>query len=256
MMSSPNAISSSYSEPGTSRDNACVQCTSRGRSICRVFKPEHLARLNAAVQRRELARDEVLLSEGDTAKNIYVVTDGCLKLYRALADGGKEIIGFRFPGNALGRVLGSPDYSYTAEAVTESAVCAFDQEHFEQLSSEFPQLEERLLEAIWDDLAAIQDQAQLRQRKSPLERVASFLETMCEQQELQRDTSTVIDLPMAPTDIADFLELSFESMNAAFAALKRKRTIDFVMHDKIVVKDRAKLLEFAGMDLLPPKRDA
>jgi len=61
---------------------------------------------------------------------------------------------------------------------------------------------------------------------------------------------------MAPADIADFLELSFESMNAAFSALKRKRTIDFVLHDKIVVKDRGKLAGFGGVDQPLPKQKA
>jgi CRP/FNR family transcriptional regulator len=256
VMSSVDAISPSYLTPETIGDNICAKCTSRGRSICRVFEPAHLARLNATVQRRELEPDEALLSEGGKAKNIYVVTSGCLKLYRATADGGKEIIGFRFPGNALGRVLGTQHYNYIAEAVTESAVCVFGQEQFEQLSRAFPQLEGDLLEEIFDDFASIQDQAQMRQLKSPLERVASFLETMCEQQEVQRGSRTVIDLPMAPTDIADFLELSFESMNAAFSALKHEHAINFVLHDKIVVKDRGKLAEFAGMDHPLPKRKA
>ncbi len=255
---SPNARPLLQTPGAPSHVDACSQCVPRARSICRVFDHSQLARLNGAVERRELERDEVLFSEGNRAESIYVVTHGCLKLYRGLANGGKEIVGFLFPGDALGLVLGSKHYGYTAEAVTDTAVCTFHQDHLDQLIREFPEVEGRLLGAIWDGFTLLQDQVQLRGRKSALERVASFLETVREQQDVRGAAREEIDLPMSPADIADFLDLSFEAMNAAFSALKCKRVIDFVLYDKLAVKDSVKLAQFAGMESPSPKetRDA
>ena len=52
-----------------------------------------------------IAPGETLFFEGDRSDSLYILTDGCVRLSKMLADGRRQITGFLFPSDFLGLAL-------------------------------------------------------------------------------------------------------------------------------------------------------
>src|SRR3546814_2745962 len=86
-------------------------------------------------------------------------------------------------------------------------------------------MEHRLLDMQTAELVAAQDRMVLLGRKSPMEKIASFLlEISAYQERCGRPCSPVI-LPMTRGDIADYLGLTVETVRRCFTRLKADRCI-------------------------------
>ena len=133
-----------------------------------------------------------------------------LKLFKQLADGRRQIVGFMVPGDFLGLAFGGL-HLCSAEAVTEVTLCRFPRAAFLALCDECPALEKEILQRTSTELAAAQEQMLLLGRKTALERVASFVLSMGRRQ--RRRTAEAVALPMNRIDIADHLGLTVETVS-------------------------------------------
>src|SRR3546814_2507543 len=92
----------------------------------------------------ELDAGAPLFDEGETARNVFNVTSGTIKVYKLLPDGRRQVTGFLFPGDFLG-LAKQATYAFSAEAVTASTVCRFSRDKLEALMLRLPKIEQRLL---------------------------------------------------------------------------------------------------------------
>ena len=171
----------------------------RDLSVRRALDPDKLPHLAAIAGRRHLAAGGTLFEEGGPADEILTLTTGILKLYKLLADGRRQVVGFLVPGDFLGLAFGRA-YACSAEAVTPATVCRFRRSRFLELLERFPWLEKEILTRTSTELAAAQQQMLLLGRKTARERLASFLLGMVER---RGDGPDRVDLPMGRADIAD-----------------------------------------------------
>lgn len=192
---------------------------------------------------RRLAPEQGLFEEGEPVEAAYVVTQGMLKLFKLLADGRRQIVGFMLPGDFLGFALGEL-HVCTAEAVTEVELCRFPRAQFLALCDECPSLEKEILQQASTELAAAQDQMLLLGRKNATERVASFVLNMRRRQRL--GPSDPVRLPMSRTDIADHLGLTVETVSRSLSRLRTQRLIDSLDRHLIRIRQEARLEEAAG----------
>lgn len=219
----------------------------RALSVCGALKVEDLHRLDRILTHVRVAPGQVVFMEADPADHLFVLTEGCVKIYKLLADGRRQITGFLYPSDFLGLAL-LDQYAYTAEAVTESALCRFPRRQLEGLLEEFPELEKRLLGVASNELASAQDQMMLLGRKTAEEKVVSFM-LMLERRAAQRGASAPgIELPMSRADIADHLGLTTETVSRCFTRLRDKSLISFSNPHVVNVRDRGAMAEIAGLD--------
>lgn len=226
--------------------NPCAACSVRDLSICGALEPEHLQCLNAIVAHRRYSPADTVFFEGDRSDSLYIVTEGCVRLHKTLADGRRQITGFLFPSDFLGLAL-RERYAYSAEAVTDVQVCRYPKAKLESLLDEFPAMERRLLSVASNELAAAQDQMLMLGRKTALERVASFLFLLLRRTQLKGGAQQV-HLPITRTDIGDYLGLTIETVSRSLSKLKRDRVIRFATPHDIEIADLARLAEAAGAE--------
>ncbi len=103
--------------------------------------------------------------------------------------------------------------------------CRFSRPKLRRLLSDFPALEQRLLEVAVRELAAAQDQMVLLGRKTARERVATFLLGYAESGRPCDGLRLRMHLPMSRSDIADYLGLTIETVSRTFTRLKTERLI-------------------------------
>lgn len=186
-----------------------------------------------------------LFWEGDSAEFIYMVMRGVVCLYKLLPDGRRQVARFCSAGDLLG--LGQRSvYQYTADTVTPVSLLRIRRADLEAELETNMALRSELLVVISDELRAAQDQLVLLGRKSAIERVASFVESMARQNRRQGDNALIVDLPMTRVDIADYLGLTHETVCRAFSQLKAQGVLNIYDHHLVEVRQPEILTEIAA----------
>ncbi len=221
----------------------CQECDVRGVAVCSAVGPDMLPRLAAIATERSLETEQVLFDEGDVAGSAYVVTAGMLKLYKVLADGRRQVVGFMVPGDFLGLAFGRL-YLYSAEAVTPVTLCCFRRPQFLDLLDACPALEKEILLRTSTELAAAQEQMLLLGRKSATERLASFILSMARRRRVR--TNDPVELPMSRVDIADYLGLTVETVSRTFSLLRKKALIELREKHQVSITRPAQLEHLSG----------
>ena len=227
--------------------NPCAACPIRDMSVCGALRPDEVGRLNAIVTRRTVAADEMLFLEDDPANALYIVTDGCIKLYKMLPDGRRQITGFLYRSDFLGLAF-RERYAYSAEAVVTSDVCSFPKNRLEALLDDFPEMERRLLSICSNELASAQDQMLLLGRKTAEEKLASFLWLLSQRARLKEEDANELELPMMRSDIGDYLGLTIETISRTFTQLKKRQVISFNSPHAVHLENPDAIADLAGVD--------
>jgi CRP/FNR family transcriptional regulator len=220
----------------------CAACEIRELAVCQALSDEEISSLEAILTQHKYAPGQTIFYEGDPADYVYSLTAGTMRLSKLLSDGRRQVTGFLRAGDFLGFTRDDA-YSYTAEAVTNVDICRFAIKEFEALFKHFPQLEHRLLARASNELAEAQDQMLLLGRKSPTEKLASFLLRQMHKAEKMGEPSSPIRLAMGRSDIADYLGLTIETVSRSFTKLRKDGVLELPDPNTVVVADMDRLEE-------------
>jgi CRP/FNR family transcriptional regulator, anaerobic regulatory protein len=225
----------------------CLACEVRHLALCAALKPDELLSLERIVVGVALPAGKTLFSEGDKADALYHLTDGTMRLVKLLGDGRRQIMGFAFAGDLIG--LGVRDgFSSSAEAVDDARLCRFPLKDLGRLFRSFPEMERRLLDTAQRRLASAQDQMLLLGRKSPMEKLASFLLDASARARTAGRPDNPVVLAMSRGDIADFLGLTVETVSRSFSRLKADKVITLPEPTLVRLVDLDRLEELAAGD--------
>jgi len=230
----------------------CAACSVRDLSICNVLNDEQLNRFTDMVQDVHVAPGQSLFYEGDPAEHLFVIREGCARVYKLLADGRRMITGFLFPSDIVG-FADDGQYSYGGEAITGVTACRMPRKKLFDYFDIYPVLERRMLEIATNELAASQDQMLLLGRKSALEKLASFLHVLLRRHERRGAAGDRLFLPMSRSDIGDHLGLTTESVSRCFTQLRKLGVIKLDSAQKVAIADRAALVRLTGCGDQPPE---
>ncbi len=220
----------------------CGRCAARPLSVCRGVGDEHLAELAATIQTVKLPPRGTLASEGDAAHHYFNITQGSVKIYKLLPDGRQQIVGFLFAGDFVGLAV-RDTYAYSVEAITPITACRFERKKLDGLLSRFPDMEQLLRGAAFDELAVAQEQMLSLGRKNATERVAGFLLQLSRRASRLGQPANPVHLPMSRLDIADYLGLTIETVSRVITRLKTARTIRLNAPGEIDLIDLDRLKE-------------
>lgn len=225
------------------RRNACETCGARPLSACAGIAEADLDRLNALAEPMTFAPGAALIRDGDTARHVFNITGGSVRVYKLLVDGRRQITGFLFTGDFLG--LASDDtYDFSAEAIEPVTVCRFRKADYRALVHDTPTLEALLLARANHELAAAHNQMLLLGRKTAVERVATFLQELPSHDPARPSPPGHVHLPMTRAEIADYLGLTIETVSRVLTRLKTSGVIRLVslMDLRIERPDRLKAI--------------
>ncbi len=212
-----------------------------GLAMCRGLARQAASRIVAVSTLQRAKPGETLFAEGDEADGIYEVVSGMLRLYKLLPDGRRQITGFLSAGQILG-LAPEGTHVYSAESINDVTLCRYPRVGFDRLIDEVPGLARRLLAVTSHELRAAQDQMLLLGRKAATEKVASFLLLMADQQDNEKDVA----VPMARSDIADYLGLTTETVSRTFTKLKNEGLIALPTPNHVEILGRERLEDFAA----------
>lgn len=193
---------------------------------------------------RRVEEKELLFAEGDHVSHVYRVETGALALYKVLADGRRQVIGFAYPGDIVG--LGLDDkYSMNAQAVKSTRVRCLTALSLHKSAANDPELSLKLYETIARELAATRDLMLTTGQRSAIERVAGFLLALSRRNRRNSQDPASLELPMTRTDIGDFLGLTIETVSRTFTKLRIMGLIELPHSNEVKLHDIDTLEELA-----------
>ena len=222
----------------------CAACSVRHLTVCSALSADELEQMASIVSNVDLAPGQPLFDEGEEADYVFNVTAGCMKVYKLLPDGRRQVTGFLFAGDFLG-LANQEIYAFSCEAVSNATLCRFPRRRLEALMGRFPQLENRLLSVASHELAAAQEQMLLLGRKTARERIASFLIALSKSARRRGQPENPVRIPMTRADIGDYLGLTTETVSRAFTQLKSDDLIAPQLGGQIEILDREALTQIA-----------
>jgi CRP-like cAMP-binding protein len=137
-------------------DNATIAIL-RGSALAEELSEQECAVLAAIVSRRTLTGEEILIEEGLTDHNLYLIIDGALAVCKKTAGGEWISLHVLNPGDMageLGFIDGQP-HSATLRSIGTTEIFILERSAFESLVESQPWLAYRVMRAILRTVHAI-----------------------------------------------------------------------------------------------------
>ena len=181
------------------------------------------------------SRNSEIFGENESADYLYKVVSGCVRTYKTLSDGRRQIGGFYLPGEVFGLSF-DDDHTMSAEAIADSKVLVIKRSAVNSLAGRDPAIARELFMLTGRELRRAQDRVLLL-IKSAQERVAGFLLEMAGRMAADNE----VELPMSRQDIGDYLGLTIETVSRTLTALECSAAIELPTSRHIVLRNRAAL---------------
>lgn len=183
----------------------------------------------------QFGQDEEIYGEGETAEYIYKVKSGCVRTYKVLNDGRRQIGAFYLPGDVFGLEAGEA-HTFSSEAVHPSSVVVVKRSVLNSRATGDSTLARQLLDLTVAELHRTQTHILLL-IQTARQRVAGFLLEMA-----SRDKNGgEIQLPMSRRDIADYLGLTIETVSRTLTQLESTSAIELPTSRRIVLRNQGAL---------------
>ncbi|URW76074.1 Crp/Fnr family transcriptional regulator [Sphingomonas donggukensis] len=200
---------------------------------------------------RRYARNQVIRREGGVASEFYLLIDGWVSSSVTLPSGGRQIMKFHLPGDALG----TPSMSVaraaeTLTALTPATVSAVSFDRFGTLLRDHPRVTAMFLLSCQRERVALMDWLTSVGRTLSEARLAALLIDLCERlQPLGLVKDDVFDMLVTQEQIGDALGLTAVHVNRTMRQLEEMGLIARDRHS-LRLRDRAGLHRIAAA----PKR--
>lgn len=191
------------------------------------MEDEELAALHAIGRRRIMAPGQVVSWAGDEVNVCANIVRGALKVTATMADGREQIVGLLFPGDFVGQLF-SIESDLTVTAITETDLCSYSRKAFEDLLDGHPRLERMLLKRTLASLNEARERMLALGRKTALERVVGFLQSLANRLGRENKDGTVdVTIPVSRSEMADYLGLTIETVSRQLSRLRSASMIAF-----------------------------
>ena len=144
--------------------------------------------LAAAGRERKLARGEILFHRGDTARAVFCVTRGRLRLDRHLADGRLVTVGLVSAPDLLAEAaLFSDRYHCTATAETRCSISSVPTEEALRILEQDAAVARTLIRGLMGQVRELRARLELRNLRPASERLLRYLELQEDDDHAARD---------------------------------------------------------------------
>ena len=183
---------------------------------------------------------------GDPIDAIYNVISGGVKSVSAAPGGRKRINAFLFPEDMFG-LAEAGRYTNSAEAITAVTAYRFPVSKLQTHLQRDPGLEFHVICKLCQDLRYAQRHAFIVATKDALHKLAMFLRLLEELQASRGEPTNEIYLPIARTEIGEFIGLSLAAVSRAFRTLSATRIVKVRNRRHVQITDRTAFDDLLGL---------
>lgn len=190
-----------------------------------------LATLISEFQLREYEKEEIIFHQGDDSRELYIVLQGKIRIYKTSVSGYETSIQIFFPGDVIGEfaVIDDQPRSATAKAIENCRLLSIKGDQFSKFMHDIPKLAigmNRLLTSKVRWTAAYAETiAQYDAAGRLLQILLLYNERIGE--EIEPEKQYVIDLGLNQADLASLIGARREWVNRLLRNWHRRRLIKY-----------------------------
>lgn len=202
---------------------SCQQCGLNALCLPHSLTDSEMDQVDKAVKRgKPLQRGQDLFETGTEFTSLYAVRSGAIKAYNIDENGDEQVIGFFLPGEILGLdAIDTQSHVCSAKALETTAVCEIPYTQIEDLSHIIHNLQAHMYRLLSREIRLDQELQMLLGKKTAEERIGTFLLNLSLRYEQRKLSSTRFRLPMARTDIGNYLGLAVETVSRVFTRFQK-----------------------------------
>jgi CRP-like cAMP-binding protein len=196
--------------------------------------PREINSMLAAATQRHLPSDSVVISQGEPASKLFLLTSGRARYFFTTSDGRRILLRWLVPGDVFGgmSILSRPSiYLVSTELLKDSHVFVWDRATIRSLAAEYPTLMDNALSIAADYVAWDLDLHANLTRGSARERLAAMLLNLA--QGIGQKTPGGLEVEVTNEDLAAAANLTLFTVSRLLSAWQRSGAI---------VKTRGKIL--------------
>jgi len=182
---------------------------------------------------------KIVFFEGERADIVFGLSEGTVRLFKPLPNGGRQIVALALPGELL-EMPTVEQHRHSATAIGEVELYRFPRDQLLAHILSSAQLTNLLLGFASRQLNLARDQMMMLGNGSAEKRVLLFLTMWRDRMAALKPFQQYLPLPMMRQDIADFLGLRLETLGRTLAKLEAKNIIRIVPKGVVLTgRDRA-----------------
>lgn len=210
--------------------------------------PDHdLDRLAALVGRAEpVEARRMVFAEGRRCRTMYLLVEGWVAEHRLLADGGRQILRLRLPGEMAGVECMAYGVSlHGVQTLTRCRLAAIAADEFTVLRRDHPRIVDALFLMGLFERAVSSEWAVSLGRRPAWSRIAHLLLELAERCTLSGMAAGAIPFPLTQQDVADCTGLTIGYVNRVLRDMRGRGMVDLQPHE-LVLRDADALARHAG----------
>ncbi|MCB1643851.1 MAG: fumarate/nitrate reduction transcriptional regulator Fnr [Pseudomonadales bacterium] len=226
---------------------SCQACSLNALCVPHSLTEEEIELVDATVKRsKPVQRNKTVFESGDAFSSLYAVRSGAIKTYSVDEDGEEHVIGFYLPGEMFGMdAISRNVHISSAKALETTAICEIPYNRLEELSAKVHNLQSHMYRLLSREIADDQDLQLMLSKKTAEERIGNFLLNLSHRYQMRRLSPTTFRLPMARTDIGNYLGLAVETVSRIFTRLQKNQILK-VDGKEVEILDHNRLCEIAN----------
>lgn len=201
---------------------------------------DEYAELEQNVSIVHFAKDEVVFRPGDSAKKMYIMISGRMKITKLMPDGRDQLLYIYNPGDFVGglNLFSGDHYLYLGEALEESTIGYIPKVTFDKFALNRVDSIQQLLAKSFDRIRWAEDLISRLSSSNAEIKVAGLLISLCDSYGKKIDETTIqLDLSINREEMGSYAGLTRETMTRKLNEFKNKGFIDFRGNQIIIIKD-------------------
>jgi CRP/FNR family transcriptional regulator len=183
-------------------------------------------RLAAVATRMQVNPRAVIYREGAPADSVFINGGGVIISFRDLPSGKRRVAGFRFAADVFGLAQRGV-YANTTRAITPAIVYRLPLDSLTALLRQDTEIQLQFLCKIVHEVRQQQHRGLIVARRDAAGRVAMFIDVLRQMRQTGGRVPDLVDIPMTRSDIADYLNLSLETVSRACRRLTDSGIVRF-----------------------------
>jgi CRP/FNR family cyclic AMP-dependent transcriptional regulator len=219
-----------------------------GTELFRSLAADDLATCAASFRQARFSKGELLFSRGDPGTNLYVVSEGQVRLAIATREGRELSFEIAGAGDLFGEIAVLDGWPRSAEAtaLTQTTTYTLERNDFHRLRSTHPAISDAVISFLCRRLRDLSDKLETIALHPMDVRLARFLLTALGNRQASPGRRVPLELQFSQSELALLLGASRPKINAALGTLESAGAIGRTS-DRLFC-DRAKLALIAQRD--------
>jgi CRP/FNR family transcriptional regulator, cyclic AMP receptor protein len=225
----------------------CVVCPHREDRLFCHLSPSAVQRLSAITSASSYPKGAALFVEGQTARGVFILCSGRVKLSTSSVDGRTLIVRIAEPGEVLGlpATVTGKAYELSAEILEPTQANFIPRNEFLNFLKEHGEVSLRVAQQLAEAYhSAVAEMRSIGLSHSAAEKLARFLLDWCASHG-EGDGEIRATLTLTHEEIGQMIGASRETVTRLFASFKKKQILQ-IKGSTLVVRDKAALNTLAG----------